>query len=80
MPNMMELLLKMHVGKDVILAEAVIPGALAAIAELEVGVVRVRPPAHGAFVGVAPLLLLLLPAAISRAWLIVKAISAPTNS
>ena len=54
-------LCKMHVVEDVILAEAVIPGALAAIAELEVGVVRIRPAADGALVVVRHLLCLLRP-------------------
>ena len=51
----------MHVVEDVILAEAVIPGALAAIAELEVGVVCIRPAADGALVVVRRLLCLLRP-------------------
>ena len=42
-----------------ILAEAAVPGALAAIAELQVGIVRVRAAADGALVVIAPLLLLL---------------------
>ena len=51
---------KVDVGEDVILAEAVIARALAAIAELEFGVIRVRAAADGALVVVALLLLLLL--------------------
>ena len=51
----------MHVVEDVILAEAVIPGALAAIAELEVGVVCIRPAADGTLVVVRRLLCLLRP-------------------
>ena len=42
-----------------VLAEAAVPGALAAIAELQVGIVRVRAAADGALVVIAPLLLLL---------------------
>ena len=43
-----------------ILTEAVVAGALAAIAELQVGIVRVRAAADGAFVVIGRLLLLLL--------------------
>ena len=43
-----------------VLAEAVIPGTLAAIAELQVGIIRIRAAADGAFVVVGCLLLLLL--------------------
>ena len=50
---------KMHMGKDMILAEAMIPGAFAAITELQIGVVGVGAAADGALVVVALLLLLL---------------------
>ena len=40
------LLGEMHMGENMILAEAVIPGTLAAITELQVGIVRIRAAAH----------------------------------
>ena len=50
----------MDVGEDVILTEAVISGALAAIAELQVGIVGIRAAADGALVVIALLLGLFL--------------------
>mgnify|MGYP000526699375 CR=1 FL=1 len=49
----------MNVGEDMILTEAVIAHALAAIPELQLRIVRIRAAAHGTLV-VIPLLLLLL--------------------
>ena len=40
----------MYMVENMILAEAVIPGALAAIAELQIRIVRVRAAADGALV------------------------------
>ena len=54
------LLGEVDVGENVVLAEAAVADAFAAIAELQVGIVRVRAAADGAFVVIA-LLLLLLP-------------------
>ena len=58
-PVLLVLLGEMNVRENMILAEAAVPGALAAIAELQVGIVRVRAAADGALVVIAPLLLLL---------------------
>ena len=44
---------KMDVIINVVLAEAVVSRALGAVAELQIGEVRVRPPAHAALVPVA---------------------------
>ena len=49
----------MHMGKDVILTKAVVAGAFAAIAELQIGIIGIRPAADGALVMKAALLLLL---------------------
>ena len=46
-------------GKDVILTKAVVAGAFAAIAELQIGIIGIRPAADGALVMKAALLLLL---------------------
>ena len=57
---MHSLLGEVYVVEDVILTEAVVARALAAIAELQIGVVGVGAAAHGALVVIAPFLLLLL--------------------
>ena len=54
------LLRKMNVRKDMILTEAVIPHALAAVSELQIGIVCVRAAADGALVVIAHVLLPLL--------------------
>lgn len=58
--GLLVLLSEVDVGENVVLAEAAVADAFAAIAELQVGIVRVRAAADGAFVVIA-LLLLLLP-------------------
>lgn len=50
----------MHMRENMILTEAVVPGAFAAVAELQIGIVCVRATTHGAFVVVGRILLLLL--------------------
>lgn len=57
---MHSLLGEVYVVEDVILTEAVVARALAAIAELQIGVVGVGAAAHGALVVIALFLLLLL--------------------
>ena len=62
---------EVDVGEDVILTEAVIARALAAIAELQVGIIRIRAAADGALVVIAlllflPLLLLCGPLELHR--------------
>ena len=54
----------MNVVIDMVLAEAVIALAAGAIAELQLGKIRIRPAADGAFMRVEPVLL--LPAGRSR--------------
>ena len=50
----------MHMRENMILTEAVVPGALAAIAELQIRIVCVRATADSAFMVVGRILLLLL--------------------
>ena len=49
----------MHVVEDVVLTEAVVPDALAAVTELQIRVVGIRAAADGALVAIALLLGLL---------------------
>ena len=53
------LLGEVDVVEDVILTEAVVPGAFAAIPELHIGIVGVGTAAHGALMGVELVALLL---------------------
>ena len=50
----------MHMRENMILTEAVVPGALAAVAELQIRIVCVCATTHGAFMVVGRILLLLL--------------------
>ena len=50
---------EMHVVEDVVLTEAVVPDALAAVTELQIRVVGIRAAADGALVAIALLLGLL---------------------